>query len=152
MEYLKKINTANILISFIYIYIYIYKRVGWKVHKLTVMECIWMRFIFQHSPPWGLHTSFIGVAVLGSQWSKKSLTADMMSAYKLSSTPSYIIFDRWVLTWFKTIFFMQARVYRKGDIHPCSCQNSFSRGIADIKHFLQLINGKNPIWRIFGMA
>ena len=35
----------------------------------TVMTCDQMRFIFQHSPPCGLHAfSFNGVPVLGSHW------------------------------------------------------------------------------------
>ena len=40
-------------------------------------ECHHMRFIFQHSPPYGSHTSSISVVVLGLYWSKKSSTADM---------------------------------------------------------------------------
>ena len=48
--------------------------VGWKVHRLykdILMECKWMRFIFQHNPPCGQCTSSISVTVFVFRWSKK---------------------------------------------------------------------------------
>ena len=43
------------------------------------MECDKMRFIFLHILQCSPHTSYIGVAVLGSDWSKKLSTADKTS-------------------------------------------------------------------------
>ena len=37
-----------------------------------------MRFIFQHGPSLDPHTFPIGLAALGSQWSKKLSTADIV--------------------------------------------------------------------------
>ena len=50
-------------------------RVCWKVHRLTMMQ--WsnltkMWFIFQHSLPWGPHTSSISVAALWFLWYRRS--------------------------------------------------------------------------------
>ena len=67
-------------------------RVGWKVHRLTMMQLVvefdQMWFIFQYSLPCGPHTSSISVAVLGFPWYRSShpdpqkspLTADMTSS------------------------------------------------------------------------
>ena len=41
-----------------------------KADQDTLKKCGQMRFIFQNSLPWSPHTSSIGVAVLGSHWSK----------------------------------------------------------------------------------
>ena len=72
------------LYIYIYIYIYIYMKVGWKVHRLTKILS-WnvnkMRSNFQHISLGSPHCSSISVAVLGSHWSKKASTPDMMSAY-----------------------------------------------------------------------
>ena len=42
-----------------------------------LMECGQMRFIFQQDVPCTPHPSSIGIAALGSHWSKASSTADM---------------------------------------------------------------------------
>ena len=63
---------------------WIYTRVGIKgslADQDTLTECEQMSFIIQHSPSSGLLTSSISVAILGSYWSKKSSTVDMVSAH-----------------------------------------------------------------------
>ena len=66
-------------------YIHVYE-VWLKSSKADQDTLIEIRFIFQQSPPFSSHTSSIGVAELGSHWSKIS-TTDMMSAYELLSPP-----------------------------------------------------------------
>ena len=56
----------------------------------TLIECDQIRFIFQHCSLCDSHISSIGVAVLGSHWSKKLSTADITSSNEFFSPPSYI--------------------------------------------------------------
>ena len=47
-------------------------RVGWKVHRLTMMQWSNLWFISQHSVLCGPHTSSISVAALGFLWYRSS--------------------------------------------------------------------------------
>ena len=48
---------------------------AWNTDQYTHMKFDQMKFIFWHSHPCSPHTTSIGVAVLGSHWSKNSSTA-----------------------------------------------------------------------------
>ena len=67
-----------------------YTRIGWKILRLTKIlswnVTKWV-FFFRLNLSCSLHTKSIGVAVIGSHWSKKSSTTDM--------TPSYELLNQW---------------------------------------------------------
>ena len=63
------------------------------------MECDQIGVFFQHSPICCLYTSFIGIGLLLSHWSKKSSTVDMTWSYEPFSQPSYT-------NWFLCSFFV----------------------------------------------
>ena len=73
------------------IYIYIYMKVSRKVHRQTKIFSWNMTKldVFFYIAP---HTSSIGVALLGSLWSKKSPTVDVTSWINFSSHPHIYIY------------------------------------------------------------
>ena len=85
-----------------------YMRVGWKVHRLTVMQhFFWvefdqMWFLFQHSLPCGPHTSSIGVGALGFLWCRSSHSdfpkgpkLQIWSRHRLKLLPSQVFLSCW---------------------------------------------------------
>ena len=88
----------------------VYTRVGWKVHMLSMKE--WSNLIkcdllFQHSLPWGPHTSSIGVAVLGFPWyrsshpdpKKESSTSDTTSSILCPSQVLFHVGEQKIVRW-----------------------------------------------------
>ena len=78
-----------------YIYIYIYTKVVWKFRMQTnILSCDQMRLFFEPSLPYGSHTTYTGVAVLGSHYPKMSSRAERrhnteFAAHEFFSSLSY---------------------------------------------------------------
>ena len=91
-EYSVGASISDTSYIYIYIYIYIYTMVAWKIQRLTNLLSwnLTKWGLFFNKVPWVVHTYSIDKAVLVFHWSKKQLTADMVSSYELFSTTSYI--------------------------------------------------------------